>query len=280
MKTLYISDLDGTLLNPQAELSMESYELLKQLISSGIHFTCATARTATTTTNILHGLQLSAPAVLMNGVAILDWTSNRYVKVEYLNRDFYQSCIQKFREFHLTSFVYCIEQNKLSCYYENLINSAMAEFKEVRVTRYQKPFYKVDSFSLLFPGNVAYILLLERKETLQPFCDWLNSVRAQFDIDFCFYPEIYLKDTWCLEIFSSKASKYNAVQFIRNNYGYDHIIGFGDNLNDLSLFQACDEAYAVGNAKEEVKTAAKAVLGRNDENSVPLFIQKLEQDHS
>ena len=44
MKTLYISDLDGTLLTPDACLSERSTQLLQQLSAEGVLFSCATAR--------------------------------------------------------------------------------------------------------------------------------------------------------------------------------------------------------------------------------------------
>jgi len=42
--TLYISDLDGTLLNNKAELSAYAANTLSALIEGGMHFSVATAR--------------------------------------------------------------------------------------------------------------------------------------------------------------------------------------------------------------------------------------------
>ena len=44
MSTLYISDLDGTLLNKDARLSKRSAEIINGLIRRGMLFTVATAR--------------------------------------------------------------------------------------------------------------------------------------------------------------------------------------------------------------------------------------------
>ena len=44
MKTLYVSDLDGTLLNRQSRLSAYTVETLNCLIGEGLPFTYATAR--------------------------------------------------------------------------------------------------------------------------------------------------------------------------------------------------------------------------------------------
>ena len=42
--TLYVSDLDGTLLNSQGEISSYSLKVINELIEQGMKFTYATAR--------------------------------------------------------------------------------------------------------------------------------------------------------------------------------------------------------------------------------------------
>ena len=48
MKKFYISDLDGTLLNPYGEVTSRSFDILNTLLSEGMDLTFATARTAST----------------------------------------------------------------------------------------------------------------------------------------------------------------------------------------------------------------------------------------
>lgn len=69
---LYISDLDGTLLNGQAMLTKLSTNLLNDAIKEGINFSLATARTPATVINILKELSLKLPIIVMNGSAIFD----------------------------------------------------------------------------------------------------------------------------------------------------------------------------------------------------------------
>ena len=47
---------------------------------------------------------------------------------------------------------------------------------------------------------------------------------------------------------------------------------FGDNLNDLPMFAVADEAYAVENAKDEVKAAATGVIGSNVQMGVVRYL--------
>lgn len=277
MKTLYISDLDGTLLDSTGRLSNTTTTLLKDIIASGIHFTCATARTEATTSKILAEIPLSAPCILMNGVVILDLQKNHYIKVEYLDLDFYTALLNQLEALGLTSFIYTIEDNCLNTYYDTFPNEAMHAFFKERVNLYQKRYTSVPSLKNIPKQGVIYSLLLDKKTALQPLCDWISSIAKDYPIDYIFYPEIYYDDIWCLEIFSKNASKYNAVKYLKDTYQYDKVIGFGDNLNDLSLFMACDECYAVSNAKETVKQAATEVIGPNTEDSVPKKILALEK---
>lgn len=53
----------------------------------------------------------------------------------------------------------------------------------------------------------------------------------------------------------------------------DEVVVFGDNLNDLSMFEAADRAYAVSNAAEILKETADGVIGSNEQISVPKFIE-------
>ena len=58
-KTLYISDLDGTLLNSQSQVSAASRDMLNRLIADNdINFSIATARTPATVVQLMHGIDM------------------------------------------------------------------------------------------------------------------------------------------------------------------------------------------------------------------------------
>ena len=72
MKTLYISDLDGTLLNSKASLSDDTRETINRLVEQGMFFTYATARSAISSKNVTEGLNLKLPIIIYNGTFIMD----------------------------------------------------------------------------------------------------------------------------------------------------------------------------------------------------------------
>jgi hydroxymethylpyrimidine pyrophosphatase-like HAD family hydrolase len=84
----------------------------------------------------------------------------------------------------------------------------------------------------------------------------------------------YTPDLCFLECFGSGVSKRAAVRFLRELGGYDRVVGFGDNLNDLPMFDECDECYAPENAKDELKAAAAAVIGSNREDGVARWLAR------
>ena len=63
------------------------------------------------------------------------------------------------------------------------------------------------------------------------------------------------------------------MEKLRRMTGKSRIVCFGDNLNDLPMFRAADECYAVANAREELKSTATGVIGSNGECGVPAFIR-------
>ena len=87
MKTLYISDLDGTLLNRNAELTDRTRRAITAFTALGGFFTAATARTRETVRFILDGSGVNIPVILMNGVAVWDAGRDEYISVDYISPD-------------------------------------------------------------------------------------------------------------------------------------------------------------------------------------------------
>ena len=69
-------------------------------------------------------------------------------------------------------------------------------------------------------------------------------------------------------------NKGRAAVELKKQLGADRLIVFGDNINDIPLFEASDECYAVRNACDELKKIATGVIGSNSDNAVAKFIEK------
>jgi 5-amino-6-(5-phospho-D-ribitylamino)uracil phosphatase len=276
MKTLYVSDLDGTLLNKEAALSAYTIDTINDLLKKGLNFSVATARSEATVRQILNPLELSIPVVLMNGVVIYDIKKGKYLNINYLTRSSLDYVYHTLKSYSLSGFVYDITDNTLCTYYESLHNKAMKEFHDERVTLYNKRFVQVEDMRDIISENTVYVTIMDTKERLTPVYEQLS---LHSELSLAFYKDIYSnEDGWYLEIFSVNATKYNAVNYLRNYLQVDKIIGFGDNTNDLPLFKACDIACAVDNAKNEVKMAADYQIESNEENGVANYLRRHYND--
>ena len=269
-KTLYITDLDGTLLNSDKETSPYTRDTLNKLIAGGLQFSVATARTASSAVKILSGLNINIPVILMNGVLIYEINSERYIRIEAFSPGIAARVTEVFEEYGVTGFMYAINGNKPVTFYESLESKVMKDFHDERVARYSKNFERIESFKDGISDNqIIYFTLMDEYEPLKCMLEDFRNIEG---LEAVLYRDIYSEGGWFLELHSIKASKYNAVRYIRKYCGFDRIIGFGDNLNDIPLFKACDECYAVSNAIRELKEAATGIVGGNTKDGVAKYI--------
>jgi Cof subfamily protein (haloacid dehalogenase superfamily) len=274
-KYLYISDLDGTLLNSNKQISECSKQALNALINKGVYFSIATARTATSAVKILSGLQLNVPIILMNGVAIYDIYSEKYINIENIIVETAYEIVKILRKYNVTGFMYGIANDKVSIYYESLATVALQKYHDEHVINYGGNFTPVTSFAdVIKEQEVIYFTLMGEQAELAVVVADLNTLQG---IDAMLSSDVYIKKLWYLELHSTTASKYNAVQYLRKAYDFDKIIGFGDNYNDIPLYQACDDFFAVDNAINELKDRATGVIGDNNSDSVAKFIVAREE---
>ena len=96
MKTLYISDMDGTLLQSNGTLSEYTKEKLNGFYEKGIPFSVATARSMVSAMPILDGVRFAAPVVLMNGVFVYDTETKKAVKYHEIQHTVLQKVLDCF----------------------------------------------------------------------------------------------------------------------------------------------------------------------------------------
>lgn len=71
-KTLYVTDLDGTLLNKQDRIHPESIRIINHLIEQGMAFTYATARSLSSASIVTQGLSTNIPVIVYNGAFMIN----------------------------------------------------------------------------------------------------------------------------------------------------------------------------------------------------------------
>ncbi len=270
MKTLYISDMDGTLLQNNGKMSEYTKEKLNDFYKKGIPFAVATARSMVSAMPLLEGVHFAAPIVLMNGVFVYDTETGKAVKYHEIEHSALQKILDCFYEKNLHPFMFLYGDNyKLSIKYTQFDNDGMKEFYDMRVDMLDGRFTQTDDLTVIEKGqHPVYVNYYALPEILDPVVDKLRSVP---NIDFAYYKDSY-SDDWLIEIYSHTASKANGAKEVAEVVGADKITAFGDNLNDIIMLNGADTAVAVENAVPQVKEIADIVIGTNAEESVVKFI--------
>lgn len=269
MKTLYISDLDGTMLDKRAALTPRARVILTELLQDNASITCATARSLASVAPILHDLNFTLPLVLMNGVCIYDTQRKKYIRRETIAPDAAMQVARLLDEFQLPAFLYRIDDTAMDCFHPVLKTAAMIRFMKERRERYNKPFIEVPTLCDAVDDNTVYITMVRPHAEMEPFYQAVKDIPG---LQLAYYKDVYSEDDWYLEICGENASKFHAVNFLREYGGFEKVIGFGDNMNDLPMFEACDECYAVSNAQQAVKDRADGILCSNEQDAVPTWI--------
>lgn len=239
-----------------------------------MHFTFATARSVYSAVPVTEKLNISVPCILMNGVSIYDISSGTYINNEFIQPEDSARVLGAFERHGVHCFMYRIDAGVLICYYSELTTKVMRSFAEVRKNEYKKPFVQLYRLADMADGCTVYFTTTGPYEELLPVKLEIEKIAG---VDHAFYLDVY-NGEWYLEIFSHKASKSNGVKLLREIYGFDEVVAFGDNYNDLPMFEQADVKVAVGNAREEVRAAADYVIGNNSEDGVAMWLADMQNN--
>ena len=246
MKVLYVSDLDGTLLNMKQELNLSTIEKLNNLIEKGINFTVSTGRGDSIRT-ILKDVHFKLPVMVLNGTLNYDFNQKEYVNAKPIPNETVLELIEKLADFKTKTFeVQTIIANKVSRF---------------SISNWNKN-SKVLAINLLFAE--------ERKEELSNI---LNKVHG---INFFIHNKVYSNGECFCDIVLENVSKASRLREFQKQYGFDKVIAFGDSENDLPLAEVADEFYAVENGAEIVKNKATSIIESCYNDGVANFIEKAE----
>ncbi len=272
MKILYISDLDGTLLSPSAELTQYTIRVLSELSMRKISFTAATARSPYSVKYVLNGAPINLPLVLMNGAIMYDLQTDRILSYEQIPADAAAEILRIFEKHGLKAFAYSVDRGVMTAFYESLEQPQHMNFYKERLNKYNKKFVKADSLFDVRKSGLIYITTLYKRSILE---DAYREISRVDGVGCVCYKDVYSADLWYLEIFSECASKRLGALKLKHDYGFDKIVAFGDSANDIPLFEASDVKLAVENACPELKSRADSIIGSNMEDGVAGYLERL-----
>lgn len=266
MKTLYVSDLDGTLLRSDEMTSEYTSDVINSLTERGMIFSYATARSLITAKKVTKGICAHIPLIVYNGAFIIDNATEEILAANYFD-DAVLTVLDDLFQNDIYPIVYAyIDGREKFSFVPGKCTEGMVSFLDSRKGDIRTN--AVSAPEALKEGKIFYITCIGVPEKLEPLYE---KYRDSFH---CVYQkDIYTKEQW-LEIMPRAASKSNAVMQLKKLLGCDRLVVFGDGKNDIDMFEAADECYAVRNAHEELKKRATAVIESNDEDGVARWLMR------
>lgn len=266
MKTLYVSDLDGTLLRGDETTSEFTNRTINALVEKGMLFSYATARSYNTASKVTRGLNARIPLIVYNGTMVVD-----NITGEILLSNFFGDSVKALLDDLILHGVYPIAYSVIEgvekfSFVGESCTRGMREFLATR--KGDKRENPVESVEALYSGEIFYLTCIDAEEKLKPLYQrYANQYHCVF------HKDIYSGEQW-LEIMPPTASKANAIRQLRKHLACDRLVVFGDGRNDIDMFCLADECYAVENAVEELKAIATGVIGGNNDDGVARWLME------
>ncbi|HEX4246470.1 MAG TPA: HAD family hydrolase [Pseudonocardia sp.] len=270
MATLYVSDLDGTLLLPNGTLGERTVEVVNALVEAGGLFTYATARGYESSSRVTGALRLDLPVITYGGAVIVDpYTGQpRYgARVPVAAVAAMLAATDGASPVQPVVFANHGGRDRV-CWLPARSTPSVESYLSRRAP--DPRFLPLDDWREIDWAEVFFYAVLGELAPLRRLRDTLAGA-----LDGCHVTlteEIYAAGQYWLEVGSLAGTKAAALRTVAGAAGADRVVCFGDNLNDLPMFEVADESLAVANALDEVRGRASAVIGANAEEGVATWL--------
>lgn len=266
--TLYVTDLDGTLLRSDATLSPYTISTINRLTEQGLAFTYATARSIESARPIAGELNLRLPAITRIGAVLADNATGKHLEKALFTEEEVALLKEMLPELPRCGFVSCfLGEEMFKAYVPGNLVPGMVQYADYyRDDPKMKP---VKTLEEMFFGQPGYVTLIDDREKAAKIYE---KVRQYPGWECIFQKDTYWDEYW-VEVCPRNCTKAKAILKMKEQYGFRKVVAFGDSVNDMPMFRAADEAYAVSNALEALKEIATGVIGGNNEDAVARFLE-------
>jgi Cof subfamily protein (haloacid dehalogenase superfamily) len=267
-------DLDGTLLSPDKTLSERNLRALKSCMKKGIQVILSTGRSLDSGERFRRQIGLKGPHVYYNGAEVADVSAGKIIHACFIDPQPVLFCVELSRQ---TGFYYqayfpagVIAEPNGQDSGEVLMADKITEESELYEKSTGVPVIAGDLGEYLAktPAIIKGMFITAEKN--------LEKIRPMLEKRFG--DSVYLARS-CpiyLETLAAGVSKgaglLHALEYL--NLKPENTIAFGDEENDLPMFETAGFSAAPANAKEAVRSAAMFQIPSNAEDGIAVFLEE------
>lgn len=254
---LIVADLDGTLLKSDKSLD----DNIKDVISGQDYkFTIASGRSMVLVKKFISELDINSPYITNNGAEI--YQNDACVKQYSIPAEEVRFILNLVQEFDLEC-----HANAENCIYTMGKIDLILPFRK----RFEGVLPIVDNASVnsVCANTINKIMCIDKD--LNKVQEFANKINLYCEHVHCERAEGNAFVTVNRQASKGKALK-NLIELLQ--ISTEEVIVFGDNYNDVSMFEAVKYSVCMENADKDVKDKATFICKSNDMNGVSDFIQK------
>ena len=252
-----VTDLDDTLLNERSEISDFSLDVMRECLKRGIRVIPASGRARVSMEPFMRRLNTGLPYIACNGAQLVN-ADHTPMETLFLPAPVareicaYLQSENCFSQVYRDDFIYYAEETDVSRNYQ-------------RATGMEG--FAVGDLQAFLTFDTPKILCISEPEKIAGI---YPKMTAEFEGRAIFA----ISKPWFLEAEPPGATKGEALAKLANHMEIDpaKTLAFGDSMNDLSMLAYARYSVAMGNARDEVRRAARYLCGSNHEDGMARFV--------
>ena len=283
---LFVTDLDGTLLNSDHKLSAYSMNAIKTAMDKGIPVCIATGRSYNDILEIISELDVKPYIISSNGASVYNTDGEKMYSIS-IPKDQVREIITYLKaqnlEFEVADDEYTyITQKGLDILHQELEDVGSVDTKKREELEQDVLGLVLSQGNLKVVPDMEVLLdSIESANSVSSISAYLNKIHMAME-HFTMDKRILTFSSWKynFEMTSSDTSKGIALKHLCEHLHIDlsDVAVIGDNYNDLSMIKIAGIKGAMGNAVENIKSMADFQAPTNDEDGAAKFLYKLMDD--
>ncbi len=278
------TDIDGTLLNDQHEISRENFNAICEAQAAGKHVLVATGRSIIAAKQFLAKWEISCGLICANGAIVTDEDGNLIHKGT-ISREEMHKVVSLMAENNFYIEIYTNKGNftkdfRKQPHQDRLVEILMNAHRKDSTEDVLKYMYtSLANGQLLVVDEYNDVLDDEQLEFYKIF--GINGLKEEMDFVWKALEQndaIGITTSWTdnIEINAAGTSKGNALTTYTQKFGYkiEETMAIGDSDNDLSMLEIAGLSVAMGNATDKIKACCDVMTTSNDENGVAEAIRR------
>jgi Cof subfamily protein (haloacid dehalogenase superfamily) len=275
---MVVLDLDGTLLSPAGQVTPRVKAAIHRTLDAGILVCFATGRNWTESRDVLEALEHYPTAVFVGGAMVID-THQQATLHRTLVDPALASQVCQYLEVSGHAALALQDHGTAGVDYLISGNADLNTATQAWMSITQAKVEQVPSLADYLHEHTIRLGICDGTEEVRRIKQGLE--RHFGSRLFCQSLMVPAYGVEVLEIFDPAVNKWEGVLHVARRHKLDprQIVAIGDDVNDLPMIRNAGLGVAMGNARDEVKAAAKRVIGSNHDEGLAAFLDELVDKH-